>query len=121
MKNKEIIDSMNKLSAFVAHQREAGTSLLSVTGQFVIKRNLKVLNEHYKTYEETLKEICEKYNIEDMNDVESYSDEAKRELDELLDIDVENVELKTIIESDFKDGATFDDISLLEFIIKEEN
>lgn len=120
MKNAEIINSINKLSAFVAHQREAGTSLLSVTGQFAIKHNLKVLNEHYKTYEETLKEICKEHNIEDINDIESYSDDAKKKLEELLDIDIENVELKTITESDFKDGATFDDISLLEFIIKEE-
>lgn len=118
MKNKEIIDSINKLSAFVAHQRETGTSLLSVTGQFAIKHNFKMLNEHYKTYEETLNDIKEKYGIEDINYLEDLKDDAKKELEELLDINVD-IELKTLTENDFKDGATFDDISLLEFMIRE--
>lgn len=111
MKNIEIVNALNNLNAFVERQRAQGTTLLSVGGQFAIKANEKALMEEYKPYEATLNEIKEKYNLEDKDEMEK----ANAELKELMEIDVE-VSLRKVHEEDFKDGATIDDIILLDFM-----
>lgn len=104
MKNIDIVKALNNLIAFVERQREAKTCLLSVSGQFAIKANESVLMGKYEPYKATLDELKNK---------DSELDE--KEVQDLFNIEVE-VDLRTISESDFKDGCTIDDILLLDFM-----
>lgn len=107
MKNFEIIKAINNLNEFTKAQDKANTSFLTIKGQFAIKHNLKSLMTKYEPYRDTLAEIQdEKGNI---------PEDKKQEVTDLLNTDVE-VELTKVAEVDFKDGATFKEIMLLDFM-----
>lgn len=114
MKNIEIVNAINNLNTFVEHQRATGQTFLTVKGQFAIKVNNDALMAKYKPYSDTFNELKEKYTKD--GKVDSFSDEFQKELQELLDLEIDDINLRKITENDFFNGVTIDDIVLLDFM-----
>lgn len=110
LKNFEIINYLNNIDAFAESEKKANKALLSVKGQFAVKRNLNKLLEEYKVYDDVRKGIM----ADDISE-----NERNEKIRELLNTDAGEIELRKITEDDFYDGCTLSDITLLDFMIKE--
>ena len=116
MKNIEIVNAINNLNTFAEHQRATGKAFLSVKGQFAIKVNNEALMAKYKPYSDTFNELKEKYTTD--GKVDDSNEDFQRELKELLDIKVDDLNIRKITENDFFNGVTIDDIVLLDFMVE---
>jgi len=94
MKNKEIIEHINQLSAFTKEK-------LPVKLSFAVAKNLNKLRDHYKDYEEARNKLLDLYNVKDENKEPAYKATGNIEIakesvtdwnkdaTELLEIEVE--------------------------------
>ena len=94
MKNKEIIEHINQLSAFTKEK-------LPVKLSFAVAKNLNKLREHYKDYEEERNKLLDLYNVKDNKKEPAYKATGNIEIakesvtdwnkdaTELLEIEVE--------------------------------
>jgi hypothetical protein len=114
MKNIEIVNAINNLNTFVEHQRATGQTFLTVKGQFAIKVNNDALMAKYKPYSDTFNELKEKYTKD--GKVDESNEDFQTELKELLDLEIDDINLRKITENDFFNGVTIDDIVLLDFM-----
>jgi uncharacterized protein YwgA len=114
MKNIEIVNAINNLNTFVEHQRATGQTFLTVKGQFAIKVNNDALMAKYKPYSDTFNELKEKYTKD--GKVDESNEDFQKELKELLDLEIDDINLRKITENDFFNGVTIDDIVLLDFM-----
>lgn len=114
MKNIEIVNAINNLNTFVEHQRVSNQTFLSVKGQFAIKVNNDTLMAKYKPYSDTFNELKEKYTKD--GKVDESNEDFQKELKELLDLEIDDINLRKITENDFFNGVTIDDIVLLDFM-----
>ena len=114
MKNIEIVNAINNLNTFVEHQRASNQTFLSVKGQFAIKVNNDTLMAKYKPYSDTFNELKEKYTVD--GKLDESNEDFQKELKELLDLEIDDINLRKITENDFFNGVTIDDIVLLDFM-----
>lgn len=94
MKNKEIIEHINQLSAFTKEK-------LPVKLSFAVAKNLNKLREHYKDYEEARNKLLDLYNVKDDKKEPAYKatgnieiekesvEDWNKDVAELLEIEVE--------------------------------
>ena len=109
MKNIEIISHINGLQDVITRHAK---DRLPVKLSYSINKNHKRLMEEYRSYEE-------EYNKLDDKSKEMGESGPSSELKELLEIDVEVDLVKVSINEIRSDILTYEDISILDFMLDE--
>lgn len=130
MTNREIINNLNNLEAMAAREKKAleanpDYKRLNIKVVYKIIANKKLLREKLEPYETALKELTDKYGIKiDANGINTSGLESNKhevfakELNELLDIDVEVTITKVDIEQFGNVDISQEDMAALEFMVK---
>lgn len=130
MTNREIINNLNNLEAMAAREKKAleanpDYKRLNIKVVYKIIANKKLLREKLEPYETALKELTDKYGIKiDANGINTSGLESNKhevfakELNELLDIDVEVTIAKVDIEQFGNVDISQEDMAALEFMVK---
>lgn len=129
MKNREIITHINDLEAMAKREKKAiesnpGYKRMNIKVVHKIFANKRLLKEKIKPYEETLKELTDRFDVKmdagGMN-IKNLTEENRekfiRELNELLDIDVD-IEVDKLYIEQFGDyDISQEDMAALEFMV----
>ena len=126
MKNIEIVNNLNNLNKFIQKEIDNNKSFVNSGARFKIKKNLKSLQSLYEVYNETLKDLINKYDLtinEDGSiaipkDNSEVQEKVISELNSLLQIDNE-ITLDKIKDEDFTDECLVGDMLLLDFMTME--
>ena len=113
MKNREIVRNLNGLAAL--QQRN---NALPIKVCFAVTKNIKILTEAYKPYEEELKKLDKKY---DAVEEEQNLTKKNEELKELLEIDNPDILIQKIRIEDLAgcESITPVDMDAIYFMIEE--
>lgn len=125
MKNGEIVAAFQNLNEIIQKKEK-----YPVKFSYALTRNAKKLEDFMKSFEEERDRLLDQYNIKDrdgnpdyktskkINIAEAYEEAWKKEMGELLEIEVE-FEPHKIELSDFPDSIEPAVLIALEFMIKE--
>lgn len=113
MKNRDIVRNLNGLAGL--QQRN---NALPIKVCYAVTKNIKILTEAYKPYEEELKKLDKRYDVEADNQNMSKKNE---ELKELLEIDNPDIVIHKIRIEDLAgcESITPVDMDALYFMIEE--
>lgn len=129
MKNREILDNLNNLSAMAVREKKAieanpDYKRLNIKVVYKIIANKKLFREKLEPYETALKELTDKYGAKiDANGINTSGLEDDKhevfakELNELLNIDVEIEVNKANIEEFGDYVISQEDMEALEFMV----
>lgn len=126
MKNIEVVNNLNKLNRFINREVELNKPLVTTIAKWKMKKNLKLLSEIDKPYEECMQDIIKAYELQvaengNISIPEAQKDNAEKisnELRELMQAENE-VNLNMITEKDFTEDCLLGDMLLLDFMTKE--
>lgn len=126
MKNIEVVNNLNQLNRFIRREVELNKPLVTTIAKWKMKKNLKLLSEIDKPYEECLQEILHTYgllidkngNISINEPQADNGDKAREELMTLMQAENE-VDLNMITEKDFTEDCLLGDMLLLDFMTEE--
>lgn len=129
MKNREMISILNSLEAMAAREKKAieanpDHKRMNIKVVHKIFTNKRMLKEKLKPYEDSLSELTRRYDVKveaaglNLNRLEEdKQNEFAKELNELLDIDVE-VDISEVEIEQFGDyDISQEDMSALEFMV----
>lgn len=126
MKNFEVMATINNVERFINREVENNKAFINTQAKFKLRKNLKALKNVYEIYNECLKELLTKYEIQPQEDgsikIDKDNPNAEKiqnELQELLNASSE-VTLEKIVDSDFTDDCLLGDMLLLEFMTENE-
>jgi len=111
MKNFEVVNGIIAINKFVDDETTNNGNYLTRSGKFKLRRTLHMLLDIYKTYEECLNEINDKYVL-----TEEVNEDNVNEIRELLDVE-NDIEVIKLTEEDFTDECSMNSIMLLDFMI----
>jgi len=125
MKNFEVMATINNVERFINREVENNKAFINTQAKFKLRKNLKVLKNIYEIYNECLKELLTKYEIQPQEDgsikIDKDNPNAEKiqtELQELLNTS-SKVTLDKISDSDFTDDCLLGDMLLLDFMTSE--
>lgn len=126
MKNIEVVNNLNKLNRFINREVELNKPLVTTIAKWKMKKNLKLLSEIDKPYEECMQDIIKAYELQvaengNISIPETQKDNAEKisnELSELMQAENE-VNLDMITEKDFTEDCLLGDMLLLDFMTEE--
>ena len=126
MKNIEVVNNLSKLNKFINREVELNKPLVNTIAKWKMKKNLKLLSEIDKPYEECMQDIIKAYELQiaengNISIPEAQKDNAEKisnELRELMQADNE-VNLNIITEKDFTEDCLLGDMLLLDFMTEE--
>lgn len=121
MKNRDIVKKLNEFQNLKTREKESGIAKFPVKVGFVIQKNIKILEGAYEPYVTSLKELQERYNIQENTLPEDYPSNFCKDIEELLEIDNEDVNLEVISLKDLErcQNLTLEDQDALFFMIKD--
>lgn len=126
MKNFEVMATINNVERFINREVENNKAFINTQAKFKLRKNLKALKNIYEIYNECLKELLTKYEIQPQEDgsikIDKDNPNAEKiqtELQDLLNTESE-VTLDIISDSDFTDDCLLGDMLLLEFMTESE-
>lgn len=121
MKNRDIVKKLNEFQNLKTREKESGIAKFPVKVGFVIQKNIKILEKAYEPYVTSLKELQERYNIQENTLPEDYPSNFCKDIEELLEIDNEDVNLEVISLKDLErcQNLTLEDQDALFFMIKD--
>ena len=121
MKNRDIVKKLNDFQNLKTREKESGIAKFSVKVGFIIQKNIEILEEAYKPYVASLKELQERYSIQENTLFEEYPDDFCKDIEELLEIDNEDVNLEVISLKDLEgcQNLTLEAQNALFFMIKD--
>lgn len=121
MKNRDIVKKLNDFQNLKTREKESGIAKFPVKVGFVIQKNIKILEGAYEPYVTSLKELQERYNIQENTLPEDYPSNFCKDIEELLEIDNEDVNLEVISLKDLErcQNLTLEDQDALFFMIKD--
>lgn len=121
MKNRDIVKKLNEFQNLKTREKESGIAKFPVKVGFVIQKNIKILEEAYEPYVTSLKELQERYNIQENTLPEDYPSNFCKDIEELLEIDNEDVNLEVFSLEDLErcQNLTLEDQEVLFFMIRE--
>ena len=99
--NRTMVEWLNRICRYAEIEKSLNSSILNAKGTYAVLHNKKVLLSQYEPYTDTLKTI-------------PTDDEVA--IGDLLAIEIEIPDIKTIGAEDFRDGVTFEVMTLLEFM-----
>ena len=125
MKNYEVMATINNTERFINREVENNKAFINTQAKFKLRKNLKALKNVYEIYNECLKELLTKYELQPQEDgsikIEKDNPNAEKiqaELQELLNASSE-INLEKITDSDFAEDCLLGDMMLLEFMTEE--
>ena len=130
MKNSEINMAFLNLQGIISQSGKPEKTKYPIKFSYALSRNLKLLEPLQKAFEEEKAKLLDQYNVKDENGdpaykktnqieiAEEFQEAWKKELQELLDIEVEFAPHMIPIE-DFPEEIEPDIVYVLNFMIKE--
>ena len=130
MKNSEINMSFLNMQGIISQGGKKDKTKYPIKFSFALTRNLKLLEPLQKDFEEEKAKLLDLYNVKDENGdpaykktnqieiAEEHKEKWEKELQELLDIDVEFAPHMIPVE-DFPNEIEPDIVYVLDFMIKE--
>lgn len=121
MKNRDIVKKLNEFQNLKTREKESGIAKFPVKVGFVIQKNIKILEKAYEPYVTSLKELQERYNIQENTLPEDYPSNFCKDIEELLEIDNEDVNLEVFSLENLErcQNLTLEDQEVLFFMIRE--
>lgn len=125
MKNSQVIEKLNRINRFMQREVENNKAFTNVQAKFKLRKNFKALQSVYVLYEECLKDIIEKYNIESNNGIfeikedTPHAKEIQKDINDLMNAE-SKVDIEKISINDFSEDCLLGDMELLDFMTIEE-